>query len=212
MEKLLKLLKDIFIIAAVGSLSYIALNNTYVRPHIVVNTGGDNIDINDSKNENNNWHIHKKEHKILMGISGHTFLELVNNKNETVEQIHGFAYDAINEKMVESAIKSGFKLKVFNFDYDFYKDEIGIDFPAIVLMTDKKEMIVDTWNKAKSCGEIINQKDINYPRYGFKIISETENSNSVAHSIAICAGLADSQIGLLSPGAKTILLPQESKN
>ena len=99
-----------------------------------------------------------------------------------------------------------YRLKVFNFDYDFYKNEISFDFPAIELMSNNSTNTLEVWNKAKACGDLINQKDINYPRYGFKIISETENSNSVAHSIANCAGLIDRQIGLLSPGARTLLL------
>ena len=194
MQKVFKITKDIIIIIFCITISYFVLNNNYVRPHIMA-TG-----------DASNWHIYKKEHKILMGISGHTFLELSNSKNETVEQIHGFAYDVSNSEIVEAAIKSGFKLKVFAFNYDFYRNEIGLDFPAINLMSDSKENVIETWNKAKACGEIINQKDINYPRYGFKIITETENSNSVAHSISLCAGLADTQIGLLSPGARTLLL------
>ncbi len=228
MEKLLKLLKDIVIIVGCVAISYFVLNNNYVRPHIVknvsdFNSNTDTIDtknnINHNSRDQSNWHIYKKEHKILMGISGHTFLELTNSKDETVEQIHGFAYDVVNNKMIESAIKSGFKLKVFDFDYDFYKyniknnEKINSDidtssFSAIELISDNSTSTLEIWNKAKACGEIINQKDINYPRYGFKIISETENSNSVAHSIALCAGLTDTQIGLISPGARTLLISQ----
>ncbi len=223
MEKLLKILKDIFIISFCVALSYFILNNNYVRPHIVKNVSDinniKNIDIDQNSKDQNNWHIYKKEHKILMGISGHTFLELTNSKDETVEQIHGFAYDVVNNKMIESAIKSGFKLKVFKFNYNFYKyniknnEKINSDvdtssFSAIELISDNSTSTLEIWNKAKACGEIINQKDINYPRYGFNIISETENSNSVAHSIALCAGLTDHQIGLLSPGARTLLISQ----
>ncbi len=202
MQKLFKILKDIIIIIFCIVISYFVLNNNYVRPHIAAAVNNKDSD----NNINNNWHIYKKEHKILLGISGHTFLELANEKNETVEQIHGFAYDSVNNQMIETAIKSGLKLKVFNFNYDFYKNEISFDFPAIELMSNNSTNTLEVWNKAKACGDLINQKDINYPRYGFKIISETENSNSVAHSIANCAGLIDRQIGLLSPGARTLLL------
>lgn len=212
-QKVFNILKDIIIIIFCIVISYFALNNNYVRPHVTIKINSDSINTQDNdlsnisnNQDNNNWHIYKKEHKILLGISGHTFLELANNKNEVVEQIHGFAYDSVNDQMIETAVKSGLKLRVFNFDYDFYKDEIGFDFPAIELMSDNSTSTLEVWNKAKACGELINQKDINYPRYGFKIISETENSNSVAHSIANCAGLMDRQIGLLSPGARTLLL------
>ena len=203
-----KLAKDILIICFCVFAVYILLNNGYVRPKPSINTD----------NRNTNWHIYKREHKLLMGLTGHNYLELVDDESKVRGQIHGFAYDESKDEIVERADKNGYKLKAFAFDYDYYQyKSVGtdtqykslgtdtpfsfdLDIPGIDLYSEYKDSVLHIWNKAKLCAAAINNKDIDYPRYGFKLLSETENSNGVAHSVILCAGLSDINIGLITPG------------
>ncbi len=217
-------LKDIMVISLTMSLVYIALNNSYVRPSLQLSQGS------------SVWSIDKREHKLLMGLSGHNYLELVDNNNKVISQIHGFAYDPINGEIVERATRSGYKLKVFVFDYNYYKvndyylkennnknivkyntynennikisnaNDIDMTLPGTELYSGDMSSTLVIWAKAKLCAAEIDNQDIDYPRYGFKIINETENSNSVAHSIANCSGLSDTPVGLLTPGSNTNLI------
>lgn len=194
-------LKDIIVISITMSLVYIALNNSYVRPSLQLSQGS------------SMWSINKREHKLLMGLSGHNYLELLDNNNKVIGQIHGFAYDTINGEIVERATRSGYKLKVFVFDYNYYKvkdrdhlNDIDINLPGTELYSGDMSSTIVIWAKAKLCAAEIDNQDIDYPRYGFKIINETENSNSVAHSIANCSGLSDTPVGLLTPGSNTNLI------
>ncbi len=195
-----KVLKDIFIICFCVLTIYILLNNSYVRPKPTINT--------DSKNTE--WHILKREHKLLMGLTGHTYVELVDNENKVRGQIHGFAYDESTGEIVERADQNGYKLKAFAFDYNYYKSKnIATDTPildfdistsGIEIYSSDQNQTMRIWTKAKLCAAGINNKSIDYPRYGFRLLSETENSNSVAHSVILCAGLSDVNIGLVTPG------------
>ena len=194
-----KLAKDILIICFCVFVVYILLNNGYVRPKPSINKDTESI----------NWHIYKREHKLLMGLTGHNYLELVDAQSKVRGQIHGFAYDESKDKIVERADKNGYKLKAFAFDYDYYKFKslgtdtpfsLDLDIPGIDLYSEHRDSVIHIWNKAKLCAAAINNKDIDYPRYGFKLLSETENSNGVAHSVILCAGLSDINIGLITPG------------
>lgn len=217
-------LKDLSVIVICIAIVYVALNNTYVRPHLTTVKGA--------------WSINKREHKLLLGLSGHTYLELIDDNGKVRGQIHGFAYNESTGEIVERAMQSGYKLKAFAFDYNYYAKEKSIqnsihnnksnavntinnkawddfnknindldtDLPGTRLLADSSTTINSIWNKAKLCAAAIDSQNIDYPRYGFKIISETENSNSVAHSIIECSGLNDVNIGLFTPGQGTELL------
>lgn len=193
-----KIFKEIIIIIFFLILSIIILSNPLVRPTEI-----------ESKNSlsKNFWSISKREHKLVLGLTGHTFLELRDENNNVISQIHGLAADQYGNYQ-EVGNNKDYKLKVFVFDYDRYKidkqKEIG-NVSAQLVEGTQTEMR-NYWEKAKVCGDEINQKDINYPILGFKIIGETDNSNSVTDTIVECMGLKNRDIGLFTPGRNNNLL------
>ncbi len=193
------IIKDIAILIFVWMFVYFVFNNTYVRPLLPKE------DLSFIKNKT--WSINKKEHKIVIGLTGHTYLEMVDINGEVIGQIHGFAYDTDKGEVIERAMKIGYKLKVFVFDYNYYslrgekENNSGIS-----LYNGTASTTIDLWGKAKICAAAIDNRDYNYPQYGFNFMSETENSNSVAHSIINCIGLIDKNIGLITPGRSTELI------
>ena len=204
-----KIIKEILIVIFTFVFVYFAFNNTYIRPILKVENYNNIINKNSSlvKEKNTQWHINKREHKIVMGLTGHTYLEMINENGEVMGQIHGFAYDPNTGEIIERAMKSGYKLKVFAFDYNYYlsrgKKE---DVSGISLYSDVASNTISMWSKAKICAAAIDILDYNYPKYGFNFITETENSNSVSHSIINCIGLKDKNIGLITPGENTNLI------
>jgi hypothetical protein len=198
-----KIIKESAIILATLLLCNLVLNNNYVRP---------TLDILNSQKEvasDTSWHIYKREHKLLLGISGHHFIEMRDENNNIISQIHGKAYDPTDKEIVEVAksMSKNYKLKVIEYNGDKYSDKnINIGDIGIEVASDDKDTIINNWNKARECGKVINSKNIDYPKFGFKLVSETENSNSVAHTLIQCMGYKDENIGLFNPGEKSLLI------
>lgn len=194
-----KALMDFLIIIVGFIIMYYTLNNNYVRPQLST----------DDLQAINNWSINKREHKLLFGLSGHTYLELMDNNGQVIEQLHGFAYDENTGEIIERATNNGYKLKAFVFSYDYYQHNgIGTesDFPGLTIESGEAQYIRDIWGNIKFCAATVNNENIEYPKYGFKILNETENSNSVTHSALLCAGLTDRDLGLFTPGEHTDII------
>ena len=193
LDRMYKISKEILIIFFILSLSFFVLYNPYVRP-------ADNMTYG-------YWTITKREHRLLLGLTGHTFIEMRDETGKVIKQMHGLATDENNNyKTVGNS--STDKLKVWEFDFDLYKEVRGVDIgntTVTLLRTDKVE-VNKFWNKAKNCSEAINNKNIPYPEFGFSLFSETENSNSVADSLIFCMGLQNQNIGLITPGRNNNLL------
>jgi hypothetical protein len=193
-SRIYKDIQDLIAIVLILPVVFFGLNNQKVRPQIQVEQG--------------KWTIEKRERKLLMGITGHTFLEMRDENNNVVGQLHGFATDIRTGQKQDVGRTEYDYLKVWEYEGDKYKtvNNINIGNTGVVLLRADENTVKNIWATARSCGAQINLKNIKYPKYGFKVFSETENSNSVAHSIVICSGLEDKEIGLFTPGEKAFLL------
>lgn len=213
-SKILKVAKECLIIIATLILCNLALNNSYVRPTLpALSQSKEATSTADgtamAMDNTHAWHIYKREHKLLLGISGHHFIEMRDENNNIISQIHGKAYDPTDKEIVEVAksMSKNYKLKVIEYNGDKYSDKnINIGDIGIEVASDDKDTIINNWNKARECGKVINSKNIDYPKFGFKLVSETENSNSVAHTLIQCMGYKDENIGLFNPGEKSLLI------
>ena len=208
-----KVIKEILIVVFTLNFVYFAFNNNYVRP-VLNDKNYNNIDNKNNllnKEESGYWHINKREHSIVWGLSGHTYLELVDNNSEIVGQVHGFAYNTNTGEIVERAMQSGYKLKVFVFDYNYYllkgdNKEDNKNGSGVNIYSGTESSSTELWVKAKNCAASIDTQDYEYPKYGFRVDGSTINSNSVSHTIIKCMGLADINIGLITPGRYTDLI------
>lgn len=193
MPLIIKIIKDSFDIIFVIFICFLILFNPYVRPKQISGYGY--------------WSIQKREHRLMLGLTGHTFLELRDSNDKVIGQLHGLATDKITNKWKEIGNTENDYLKVWEFDQDKYKEYRGLDIgkTSVNILTGDEVAMREKWNQLVMCGIEINKTEIKYPKYGFRIFSETENSNSVAHSLLLCANLKDVEIGIISPGAKTNL-------
>jgi len=191
--KILRELLNIFIILFV---CFIILFNPLVRPKQVQGYGY--------------WSIQKREHRLLLGLTGHTFLELRDSNDKTVAQLHGLATDMTTNKWKEIGDNDTDYLRVWEFDKDKYEEYEGLDIgrTSVNILIGDKDTILSKWRELNTCGTEINKQNRKYPKYGFKIFGETENSNSVAHSLLKCANLTDKEIGIFTVGDSTDLFKE----
>lgn len=192
----IKIIEDFFDIAIVIFLIFVILLNPYTRPKETIRRGY--------------YSIEKREHRLLLGITGHTFLELRDENGKVLYQMHGLATDSKTGAWKEIGNIGSEYLRAWEFDGDKYKTyrDMDIGRTGTQIKIGTKIDILKDWGNIRSCALEINQKNIQYSRYGFNIFSETENSNSVAHTLIICAEMLDKNVGLFSPGSKTDLLKQ----
>jgi hypothetical protein len=151
------------------------------------------------------WSIELLQHPLLFGIAGHNYLALRNASTTITEEIHGLATDTTTGKWKYVGKDKQDVLRVWEFDGQRYQAKES-SFPGIILSQGDETDIQTTWEKANDCIEKINEASIPYPAFGFKIRGETENSNSVAYTLAHCMGLTIQHLGLFTPGGRQNLL------
>lgn len=148
------------------------------------------------------------QHPLIFGLAGHNYLALRSENGHIVSELHGLATDASNGGWKYIGSNPSDLLKVWEFDSSrYYLAEKK--FPGIILKEGTKDELLSVWNKAYDCKEAINEKNIPYPPYGFRIRNETTNSNSVAYTLASCMELSTKHIGVFTPGDGRNLLDRQ---
>jgi hypothetical protein len=181
-----RFVKDLFLIALFSVGFYILLHNPLTHPKLPENKGV--------------WTIQLMQEPLVFGVAGHNYLVLRDDKNEIIKEFHGLATDS-NGRWEYIGHDANDTLQVWEFDGShFYLSQKN--FIGIVLYEGDKDAIIATWNRAESCKDAINAKHIPYPPYGVNIHGDTENSNSVAFTLAKCMQLDSNtkHLGLITPG------------
>lgn len=138
---------------------------------------------------------------LIFGIAGHNFLTLRNEKNAIVGELHGLATDRVTGtwKYVGNDSKDQLRVWYFRNPHEYITQK---NYSGKVLAKGNKNNVIVLWQKALVCKDRINEKDIAYPPYGVTMQGDTENSNSVAYTLALCMGLdvSTEHLGLITPG------------
>lgn len=145
------------------------------------------------------WNIQLKQHPLMFGITGHNYLTLRNQDNNIVGELHGLATDTKTNNWKYVGSKSSDKLQVWEFNgpRNYIAEK---NFPGIILSEGDTNEIINLWDKALVCKDEINKLNISYPPFGVNMRGETENSNSVAHTLINCMGLDAKHVGIFTPG------------
>lgn len=170
---------------------YFLINNPVTRPV--------------AKAKEGSWSIHFMQHPLVFGLAGHNYLALYNNDGNVIYELHGLATNPETGEWRYIGTKSTDLLKVWEFDTSKYYLS-SKNLPGRILAEGGKEDMEGLWNKARTCKDPINARNIAYPSFGFSIKNETINSNSVAFTLTKCMGLDTRHIGLITPGSKLDLL------
>lgn len=186
-----RFVKDLILSVIFLTLIYVLIHNPITHPTPIP--------------QHENWSIQLMQYPLLFGIAGHNYLALRDENGNVISELHGLATDITTGKWKNVGNNATDKLKVWEFDTP--QDKVTENnFSGIILNQGQKDEIINTWNKAVSCKDPINSKDLPYPTYGVKIIGNTENSNSVAYTLSLCMGLNIKHLGLFTPGNGVNLL------
>lgn len=145
------------------------------------------------------WTIEVHQRPLVLGITGHNFLVLRNALGEEEGELHGLATNPTTNYWKHVGTDSTDILRVWEFKDSRY-GMYGDTFPGEVIASGTADDMIALWNKGRSCADRINEKYIPYPPYGVRLRGTTENSNSVAYTLAKCMHITIDRMGLLTPG------------
>lgn len=186
-----RFIKDLILIALFGFSLYALIHNPIVNPKPPVIEG--------------KWSIQLMQHPLVFGVAGHNYLTLRDEKNTIRRELHGLATDKDNGGWKYYGTDRSDLLKVWEFsDPHYYLAQKN--YAGTVLFEGSEENAKAVWEKGLVCKDEINAKNLPYPPYGIKVTGDTENSNSVAYTLALCMNLNPKHLGLITPGwGKNIL-------
>lgn len=152
-----------------------------------------------------NWSIQMMQNPLVFGVAGHNYLALKDTDGLIVTELHGLATDMNRRMWKHIGTNSNDRLQVWKFDGTIY-DQYDTSHPGVILFEGNEVETRKIWSLGEACIESINAKNIGYPPYGISLQKETENSNSVAKTLAYCMGFDTQHIGLITPGSGVNLL------
>lgn len=186
-----RFVKDIFLSALFMLFIYFVINNPITHPT--------------PKQTHGKWSIQLMQQPLVFGIAGHNYLVLRNDSAKIVRELQGLATDSYTGAWKYIGVSSTDVLQVWEFNSPhFYLAEKK--FSGITLAEGTRNDMNLQWGKAQQCAKVINDKKIPYPRFGVTVTGDTENSNSVAYTLALCMGLDPQHLGLITPGEGRNLL------
>lgn len=145
------------------------------------------------------------QHPLVFGIAGHNYLVLRDQNNDVIKELHGLATDPKTMMWKYVGTRDTDILQVWEFSTTT-KYEAEKRLPGIILYQGNQNEVNKLWKDAEGCKEMINKKKISYPPYGITFRGDTENSNSVAYTLALCMGSNLGHLGWLTPGSQHNLL------
>lgn len=157
------------------------------------------------KQSQGKWSIQLMQKPLVFGFAGHNYLVLRDADGTIARELHGLATDSFTGTWKYVGVSTTDILQVWEFTSPhFYLAEKK--FSGVLLRDGQEDDMKNIWAKAESCVKPINQKNIPYPSFGVSIRGDTENSNSVAYTLALCMGIDTQHLGLITPGEGINLL------
>ncbi|MBP6888077.1 MAG: hypothetical protein KBC21_00055 [Candidatus Pacebacteria bacterium] len=145
------------------------------------------------------WSIELRQRPLALGIAGHNYLMLRNEQGEVVAQLHGLPTDTVTGAWKYIGRNKTDVLRVWEFDKENPNKELENGYGISLIATSQIEAL-RLWEKAQTCAIKVDLLYLPYPPFGISFRKDTENSNSVAYTLATCMGLATKHIGLFTPG------------
>lgn len=149
----------------------------------------------------------------VAGVGSHDFWVLRDPQGKALAELHGLATDRETQRAVPIGTdEKKHSLRVWHFAHDKeFAAEHGIRPTAEsyiqdgqqhrTALTGSKEEILGRWNAAVAAQSQLNQLDLDYPNYGFKVFGETVNSNSTYRTLGEIMGVPVRDFGgVLEPG------------
>lgn len=157
------------------------------------------------------------------GVASHNFLVLRNDAGEVLAELHGLATDRESGKVVPIGTdEEKYSLRAWHYPHDAqYAASIDASpsrttyiqegqASATLLAADREE-ILERWQSAVQAVQPLNELDLNYPNYGFRVFRDTVNSNSAFRTMSEIMGLPVHDFGgRMEPGLDNRMVPVET--
>jgi hypothetical protein len=158
----------------------------------------------------------------VVGVASHDFWVLRDPQGKALAELHGLATEReTNTPKAIGTDEDKFSLRIWQLyaDKDF-ADERGGSLSRFTYMSDDqqhmtvlsagKEEVMARWNAAAAAIKPLNAADLDYPNYGFKVFSDTVNSNSAYRTLGEIMGVAVKDFpGVVEPGIDNRMTTKE---
>ena len=159
----------------------------------------------------------------VVGMASHNFWVLRDENGRALAELHGLATDRETGLPVPIGTDADrYSLRQWHFPHDeAYAQGIGaaVDRRSYiqegqshqtVLIADQAEVLA-RWNSAVGAVQPLNNLDLDYPPYGFRVFGATVNSNSSFRTTGEIMGVAVPEFsGVLEPGLNNQMVTRES--
>jgi hypothetical protein len=159
----------------------------------------------------------------LPGPYSHNFWVLRDQDGKALAELHGLATDRVTGKTVPIGTDErlhSLRVRHFPLDAD-YAQSLGMKQSkggyiaegqdAKTVLTADKEEVMGRWNAAVASKTPLNALDLDYPSYGFKMFSDTVNSNSTYRTLGEIMGVHVHDFsGVMEPGLDNRMVSPET--
>lgn len=149
----------------------------------------------------------------VAGVASHNYWVLRGPDGKDMAELHGLATDRESNRAIPIGTdEKRHSLRVWHYVHDktFAADHgvkptretyIQQGQQHHTVLTGNKEEVLARWNAAVAAKEPLNQLDLNYPNYGFKLFGDTVNSNSAYRTLGEVMGVPVKDFGgVIEPG------------
>jgi len=151
----------------------------------------------------------------------HNFWVLKNASLGTaVAELHGLAYDRATRRILPIGTTRHHSLRVFVFAHDpDYAETLGLPVGRTGMFARSRARTVyaradslTRWKAAVSAMPALNQLDLDYPPYGFNVLTATVNSNSVYRTLGEIMGVPVHAFRSFAPGLRSRITGHDIAN
>lgn len=149
----------------------------------------------------------------VAGVASHDYWVLRGPDGKDMAELHGLATDRETNRAIPIGTdEKKHSLRVWHYVHDKeFAAEHGVK-PTRetyiqegqqhhTVLSGSKEDVLGRWNAAVAAKEPLNALDLNYPKYGFKVFSDTVNSNSAYRTLGEVMGVPVKDFGgVIEPG------------
>lgn len=149
----------------------------------------------------------------VAGVASHNYWVLRGPDGKDMAELHGLATDRQTHRAIPIGTdEKKHSLRVWHFVHDkefaaghgvkpTRESYIQEGQQHNTVLTGSREEVLGRWNAAVAAKAPLNALDLNYPSYGFKVFSDTVNSNSAYRTLGEVMGVPVKDFGgVIEPG------------
>ena len=143
------------------------------------------------------YQIEARAFRVALAWSHNFWVLKEAGRDATIAELHGLAYDRINQCILPIGTNLNHALRVFVFPHDpDYAARLGAPIKFTRMFGRSRAHVVyegadalTRWDAAVEAMPLLDQLDLTYPPYGFNVMRPTVNSNSAYRTFGEIMGV-----------------------